>query len=45
MFYLGIKESVQDQSDKDNMEKVIREEMHHYLSLNMHLSELEGKIN
>lgn len=45
MFYLGIKESVQDPGDKENMEKVIREEMHHYLSLNMHLSELQGKIN
>jgi rubrerythrin len=45
MFYLGIKSSIQDQSDKDNIEKIIREEMHHYLSLTMHLSELEGKIN
>lgn len=45
MFYLGIKGSIQEKDDKNNIENIIREEMHHYLSLNTHLSDLEGKIN
>jgi rubrerythrin len=45
MFYLGIRESVQDQKDKDQIEKVIREEMNHFFLLNKQLTEAEKQLN
>lgn len=45
MFYLGIRESIKDQKDKDQIEKIIKEEMNHFFSLNMHLTDIEGKLN
>ncbi len=45
MFYLGMKDAVKDDSERKNIDRIIREEMNHYHSLKAELARLRGKLN
>jgi rubrerythrin len=45
LFYLGMKETLNEESDKSTIERIIREEMDHYAAFSKRLAMLSAELN
>ncbi|MCX6647222.1 MAG: ferritin family protein [bacterium] len=45
MFYLGMKEAVRDEHERNKIDQIIWEELGHFASLKNELAKLKGKLN
>jgi rubrerythrin len=45
VFYLGMKETLSDESHKSTIDRIIREEMNHYAAFSKRLAICEGELN